>query len=253
MDSSSRGSSKSTATCILFAVALFGFFYGRQIAASIYARKIGRENPGLYLVPQPIPPPEAATTIQTLSYFGFEFDVPWGKPEKELLWASSARIFFKSGVGLFLIDPATGSDYAAVMRQSRPQDSDKIEAIFGRKTLSSSYELLKKEYAITPNQIRPFGRVEETVGMSILLVLKSINIQNAKNQVYSFEYDNLRGFVLGDSATARVVTVDGFDSRDRHFELMFFAVEGASHRPTLTEIAGVLKSIRPSKQPPEKK
>ncbi len=253
MESSTRGRATTTAAGILLALALFGFLYGRQIATSIYAWKLGRDNPGLYLVPQPLPLPKATTSSATLSYFGYEFDVPWGKPEKEQVWTSSVRIVFKSGVGLFLTDPATNPDLAAVMRQTRPQELDKLEAVFGRETLSSTYGLLKKEYSVTPSQVRPFGKLEETVGTAVLLVLKSIHVRKDINQAYSFEFDNLRGFVLGNPESARLVTVDGFGSHDLHFQIMFFSVEGASQRPSLAEIAFVLQSIRPSKQAEQKK
>ncbi len=230
---------------IVALVILFGVLFGVQTAAVFYLKKTQGEYPELYVLPYRLEvPSELKFAGRKLSFFGYDFEAPWTDVEKEDTRQSFARILFKSGKAIVVFNPAEGVDLVDEFMEKNPEYADNMVSVFGHETMKSNYSLYKAILNATPNELSIFMPKKDVVRLSILLILKPMLLVNAESGLYSFEYQDLRGFQFGNPARTSKVMVHIFDKDDRKVELLIFAPKDSATTLSQDEIIHLIQTLR---------
>ncbi len=158
------------------------------------------------------------TSGEKLSYFGYEFEVPWSdldqtqtklypkdKPDK-----CRVDLHFHSGLRLLVtaIPPREWINNLAEEMKVPPQ---KIQSTFG----SSDYQIIKTIYGFTPDQMHHW-RERAAMRDEFLLILQSIALSNsASTGIFNVQNQTFKGFqegnprVRGNSILVHVLSDEG--------------------------------------------
>ncbi len=257
MPSSNKGGTILTTIVVLVALLLLAAWIGPQIFIVYSLRNMRQANPGLQLVPHPMPAVSAApVTSERHSCYGYEFLTPWGKPDV-IPGEYSAGLYFPGGVAMYFRNPAKAIDFFSAVRHQKARQVD-MERIFGRHDIDSSYGALQAVMEATPPaEVSFFRNREQALWTFMILTQKGMDVHYSTTDILSFELENLRGFQINDSKQDGKSIVHAFDKKDAHLEFEFFRPGDA--QKTLVpqaEINAVLLSIRlasPVQKPPPKK
>jgi hypothetical protein len=135
------------------------------------------------------------------------------------------------------------------MKQEANKGGTDVGKLFGKKAVSSNYDLRSKILYLTPRDLSLFSSRQEMAGNSILLLMKSIWTKRIKGGLYSFETPWIRGFQEGSPAEDDMTIIDGFDAHDREIELWVGSDKGAN-KPSQADINRILYSLRPDPASP---
>jgi hypothetical protein len=218
---------------------------GRAIAEYGYVKWSLRNAPWAWIVPKPLPTaPEIASAKQSLSYFGYKFDVPWNEIRYEKRYKSVVVLNFSDGVGLIFFDPEQTVNELEAMKEAAGKQGRDITSEFGTEITRSSYDVRKASLSITPNDLRLFSSRREIAANSIMLLIKSVEIKRFKGGVFSFETKWLRGFQEGGPSRDDGIVVDAYDEDDRKVELLL-GTKRVTAGLTQPEINCILYSLHP--------
>jgi len=163
----------------------------------------------------------------TLSYYGYEFDVPWttGFKEKALSNAAWVAIQFESGQRLTFIVPENQS--GLLTETAEDQKMGNLRLIFGDLMNRSAYDQYAALLNTTPETIRVFGSRAEAVRGVTLLTMKAIAFgPGLESGAFSFELPDKRGFQIGDPRKSKRVDLEIFDSVGHHVEILCGSTNG---------------------------
>jgi hypothetical protein len=189
-----------------------------------------------------------------LSYFGYEFEVPWSdldesqtklypndKPEK-----TRVDLRFRSGLRLLAtaLPPRGWANELAIDMKTSPQ---RIEATFGQ----SDYRLEKTLYEFTPDKMNHWT-LSQRVHMreEFLLIIKSIAVLDSANTgIFNIQNQESRGFQQGNPQ----VRQDGIEVRlcsDEGSIEFLFLQKGYQNSTGVTqaEINRIVQSLRRTAQ-----
>jgi hypothetical protein len=186
---------------ITLAVIFVGVGWVAPVALSFYS---ARNAPGVArIVPTELKDKSVSETPgTTLSYFGYEFDVPWSdldetqiklypkeKPDK-----TRVDLRFRSGLRLWVtaIPPRSWATELAADFKVPPQQ---VELSFGE----SDYRFLKTLYEFTPDQINHWSLSQRVHGREeFLLIVKSIALPtSAETGIFNLQNRSYKGFQNG--------------------------------------------------------
>jgi hypothetical protein len=218
--------------------------YGPAIGGLLYTRWQVRNRPELWVVPTPLRDLSVDRSQgQKFSYIGYEFESPWTEVNKERKGDSIAVLNFSNGE---FISISKSNDYLKSMKQAATSRGADIRSVFGDQTTSSNYALRSKILYLTPRYLRLISSRQEMTANSVLLTLKGIWTSTAKDGLYSFQTEWLRGFQVGSPAQNSTITIDAFDAQDREIQLTIGTEPNASSRPSQAEVNRILYSLRPA-------
>lgn len=223
-------------------------FFGIQTIAFFKGRQIARDNPGLYLQPQPLAlEPITWPEGSAHSYFGYEFTLPPGIVD-ETAGDTVIRMFLNDQRVFVFANPAKATKPRDVWIETvRERGAEKqMAAIYGEKMLESNYGWYDEVFRTTPDELAIFTSRQEAARASILLMMKMPEVARIQ-ALYSFDVGSLKGFQLGSPDADRMVRVFAFDEHDEILEFMFGARENQG-RWSQEEINGVLLSVRPVRE-----
>jgi hypothetical protein len=206
------------------------------------AKQMGKSNPKLFLVPQPLPDVVPSPSPGTkLSDFGYEFEVPWQSPTTIRKGPSLAAYIFSGGQGILFTDPPAPQGPLQLMKQVAEQGHAWLGSFLGA---NSEYVLLNAELNVTPDQIRPFMWKREAVRKNLLLQFKEIELlRSGPSVIYSFALSGVRGFQFGDPSRDGRIEIECFDSSDHELRLFFSLRQDSGAKFTQEEINRVLQTL----------
>jgi hypothetical protein len=165
-------------------------------------------NPVMWKVPAALPDLTISTAPgMKLSYFGWEFEVPWndldpgktkaiGKPP----WQWQV-IGFRSGRQIvFMRHPA--NEWSKLLPPpTDPKLKNAYKRLFGADA-SSDYAFTRATLEATPDQLTPFTFRRQAVRLALLLFFKSaeVGVHNAKSGIFMIDTSGFRGFQYGNPA-----------------------------------------------------
>ena len=207
---------------IVFVTILLNFL-GPPFGILLMVMKVTKARPAVKITPIALADNSISNSPgRTLSYFGYEFDVPWNAipTEKILNKISFVHLKFESGQNLIFSVPGNQGLLTEILEDPSLNMGD-LRLVFGDLTKRSAYEQYQALLNTTPKSIRAFGPQEETAGGVTLLTIKAIAFgPGLESGVFSFELPDKRGFQIGDPQKSKRVDLEVFDSAGRHVEIL---------------------------------
>jgi hypothetical protein len=219
---------------------------GPPISIFFTARWEARKIPGVRVAPQPLSDYSVSDAPGTvLSYFGYEFEVPWKASFKEKVGKGLVQLKFQSGQDVILIVPDNQGGLLTEIVQDKSMHMDNLGPVFGELMNRSAYDQYAALLNTTPSSIRAFGpRAEATRGVT-LLTIKAIAIgPGLETGVFSFEFSDKRGFQVGDPRKSKRADLELFGVGGHHVEFIC-ATTKDNVRLYQPELNRILTSLHP--------
>lgn len=230
-------------TILLVAFCFLLAIYGRPVALVLGTKWTIRHSPGVWLVPNPLPPPRnERSSGRQFSYFGYEFAVPWTELARERKGDSIVILDFSNGASVIFFDPAETKGGLDIMKEAEGGRYH-VRDVFGVKATRSNYALRSKILYLTPADLSFFSLPREMTGNAALLSLKSIQTVGVKGAIYSFQTSWFHGFQVG-GPSDKMAKIDAYDSDDREVEI-FVGLQNAN-LTSQEDISRIIYSLRPA-------
>jgi hypothetical protein len=245
------------AIVVTLAVILVGVNWIAPVALSFYAAH--NAPPVARIVPTDLKDHSVSPAPGTkLSYFGYEFEVPWtdldetqtrlyptDKPEKRRV-----DLRFRSGLRLLLtaVPPREWVNGFPEQFNVSPQ---KIEAGFGHETMTSDYSFIKAVYEFTPDKMNHWTVSDRGLNRDeFLLMIKSLALlKSADTGIFNLQNSSYKGFQQGNPEVRQDGIAVNLYADDGTAEFMFFQKDYQSPRGvTQSEINRIVQSLRKAAQ-----
>lgn len=184
------------------------------------------------------------STGTTLSYFGYQFEVPWNASVKEKkVGKNLVQLKFDSGQNVILIVPANQNGLLTEMVQDQSLNMRDLQPVFGDLINRSAYDQYGTLLSTTPGSIRAFGPRSEAVRGVTLLTIKAIAFgPGLESGAFSFDLPGKHGFQIGDPQKSKRVDLEIFDSAGHHIEILCGSTNG-NLRFSQSEINRIITSL----------
>ena len=208
---------------IVFVTMAFSFL-GPPIGIFLTARMEANKRPAVKLAPIALADHSVSNSPgRTLSYFGYEFAVPWNATFDEKVHDKNAlvQLQFESGQNLIFAVPGNQAGLLTEIVEDPSLKMGNLRLAFGDLMKRSAYEQYEVLLNTTPQSIRAFGpRAEATRGV-VLLTIKAIAFgPGLESGAFRFELPDKRGFQIGDPQKSKRVDLEVFDSSGHHVEIL---------------------------------
>jgi len=221
---------------------------GPPIGFFITARWEGKKAPWVKVTPTPlVNNAESDAPGTALSYFGYEFEVPWNAHYKTRALGKGGlvQLQFESGQNVTFIVPANQNGLLTEIVQDESLHMKNLELVLGDLVNRSAYDQYETLLSTTPSSIRAFGpRAEAVRGMTLLIIKALAAAPGLETGVFSFELPGKRGFQVGDPQKSRRVDLESFGMGGHHVEIIC-ATTKDSVRLTQAELNRILKTLHP--------
>jgi hypothetical protein len=234
---------------LITALAVLINILGPPITIFATTRWMARKVPAVRVAPQPLADYSVSSgPTTTMTYFGYEFEVPWNAPFKVKGGkASIVQLQFDSGQSLTFIVPANQDGLLSEIVQDRSLNMSNLQPVLGDLTSSSAYDQYAALLDTTPQSVRAFGPRAQAVRGATLLTIKAIAVGSGlATGVFSFKYADKQGFEIGDPQKSKRVDLEVFGMGRHHVEILLFAGKDSANF-SQSEINRILTSLRPAK------
>lgn len=195
---------KRVLTSLGIAVVMFGAYiwlFGVQTFFTLEVRYMGRKAPVVKRVPIELSDVSiSGETGKKLSYFGYEFEVPWNdidEAKSRIIGGNKAIIAFRSG-NVLSVWSGPPREFVNLALSSGKIDSDTFRQIYGDEALKSDYALHRIMLETTPDKITPFTSRRTAVSKAMLLMLKAISApRGGDSAIFAVRAADFRGFQYG--------------------------------------------------------
>lgn len=208
---------------IVFVTIVFGFL-GPPIGILFAAKMEANKRPAVKVTPLALADHSVSNSPgRTLSYFGYEFAVPWNASFTEKAVNNGALVQLKFEPGQYLIFAVPGNQ-AGLLTEIVEDPSlrmGNLRLVFGDLMKRSGYEQYEALLNATPQSIRAFGPRAEAARGVTLLTIKAIAFgPGLESGAFTFELPDKRGFQIGDPQKSKRVDLEVFDSAGHHVEIL---------------------------------
>jgi hypothetical protein len=177
------------------------WFFGVQTFMALEARNVARNTPVVRRIPVELPDLSISRTPgKKLSYFGYEFEVPWDdidQAKSRIVGANRAIIAFRSGNALSVWS-GSPHEFVNTTLSSGKINRDTFRKIYGDAALESDYSFQRIILEATPNKITPLMPKELAISQAMLLVMKAISLPSgADSGIFAVTTGEFHGFQFG--------------------------------------------------------
>jgi hypothetical protein len=218
---------------------------GPPIGIFVTARMEGRRVPAVKVATEALADYSVSNVPgTTLSYFGYEFEVPWKASFKEkTVGKNLVQLKFQSGQDVLLIIPANQGGLLTEIVQDQSLKMGDLKLIFGDLMNRSPYDQYGVLLNTTPQSIRAFGPRADAVRGVTLLTRKAIAVgPGLVTGSFSFAFPGKRGFQIGDPQKASRVDLEVFDDAGHHIEILC-GTAGGTDRFSQAEINRIIMTL----------
>jgi hypothetical protein len=190
----------------LFVVLLLSFaylwFFGFQTLILLEARYLTRKAPAVSMAPAQLADLSISRSPgRKLSYFGYEFEVPWNDVDESksglIPDSNKAMIVFQSGNSLSVWHGSPRAFLNTVLANDKI-DQNTLRRIVGDEALQSDFALYRTILETTPDKITPFMSRQDAVSRAILLIVKgTIMPRGTVSGVFAVSAGDFSGFQFG--------------------------------------------------------
>jgi hypothetical protein len=234
---------------LIVALTILSNIFGPPITIFATTRWMGRRVPAVRIAPRPLMDYSVLSgPTTTISYFGYEFEVPWNAAAKVKGGkASIVQLQFDSGQSLIFIVPANQDGLLSEIVQDRSLNMSNLQPVLGDLTSNSAYDQFAALLDTTPQSVRAFGPRAQAVRGATLLTIKAIAVgPGLATGVFSFKFADKQGFEIGDPQKSKRVDLEVFGMGGHHVEILLFAGKDIANF-SQSEINRILTSLHPGK------
>lgn len=223
------------------------YFFGVQTMSAALVRYKFHDMPEAREVPTALSDLSISNTPhQTISYFGYELELPWDDvDEGKCKTSGTIRVTaFHSGNAFWFstFPPKVFVDEIMKMSNLDPRG---FRQIYGDDAFESDYGFHRKMLEATPSQITPFVSRKAAISGQMLLLFKTISMPKADSGIFSIETQDFKGFQFENPQAHPFKVTDELYSSEGGIDLMFIQkIDGSAPAITQPEINRVIQSIR---------
>jgi hypothetical protein len=224
-------------------------FLGPPVSILFIRKAYANSRPGMKVVPTALADLSVSDSPgKTLTYFGYEFTVPWNTNYKEAVANGLVVLKFESGQDIVFLAPNSSAGLLTELADDRSLKMGDLRLAFGDLMKRPAYDQYLAILNATPQSLRAFGPEDEAARRTILLFIKGIAFgPGLDSGAYTFELPDKRGFQIGNPQSSGRVDLEVFDSAGHHVEFSC----GSNNRtlrysqPELNRILTSLHAIEP--------
>jgi hypothetical protein len=169
---------------VVVASVAYLWLFGAQTFFALEAQNTARKLPFVKRTPVPLPDLSVSEVSgATLSYFGYEFEVPWTDIDTEktkIVVGNKAIIAFRSG-NVLSVWSGQPHEFMNHLLEQGKIDKDTFRKIYGDGALQSDYNFKRLILETTPDKITFFTDRRTAVSQGVLLMVKAICVSGDPN------------------------------------------------------------------------
>ncbi|HYY72135.1 MAG TPA: hypothetical protein VE778_00945 [Candidatus Bathyarchaeia archaeon] len=187
---------------VLLLSAGYLWFFGFQTLILLEARYLTRKAPAVRLAPAQLTDLSISRSPgRKLSYFGYEFEVPWNDVDEAksglIPDTNKAMIFFRSGNSLSVWHGSPRAFLNQVLSNDKI-DQNTLRRIVGDEALQSDHALYRTILQMTPEKMTPFEPQSDAANQALLLLVKGLCLPaGSESGVFAVSAGEFSGFQFG--------------------------------------------------------
>ena len=187
---------------VLFLCGAYVWFFGFQTLVLLEARYLTRKASAVSLAPAQLTDSSVSRSPgKKLSYFGYEFEVPWTDVDESksgpIPDTNKAMIVFKSGNSLSVWHGSPRAFLNQVLSNDKI-DQNTLRRIVGDEALQSDFALYRTILQMTPDKMTPFEPPSAAANQALLLLVKGFCMPpGAESGIFSVSAGEFSGFQFG--------------------------------------------------------
>src|SRR5215470_5632989 len=187
---------------IVLACVAYLWFFGFQTLVLLEARYLTRKTPAVSTAPAQLTELSISRSPgRKLSYFGYEFEVPWNDVDEAKTGVipdkNKAMIVFQSGNTLSVWQGSPRAFLNQVLSNDKI-DQNTLRRIVGDEALQSDYALYRTILQMTPDKMTPFESQSDAANHALLLLVKGICMPpGSESGVFAVSAGEFSGFQFG--------------------------------------------------------
>ena len=187
---------------VLLLCVAYLWFFGFQTLIALEARYLTRKAPAVKLAPSQLTDLSISRSPgRKLSYFGYEFEVPWNDVNEAksgpIPDTNKAMIVFQSGNSLSVWHGSPRAFLNQVLSNDKI-DQNTLRRIVGDEALQSDFALYRTILQMTPDKMTPFEPQSDAGNQALLLLIKGICMPpSAESGIFAVSAGEFSGFQFG--------------------------------------------------------
>jgi hypothetical protein len=186
---------------VIVACAIYLWLFGTQTFFVLEAHNTARKLPFVKLTPIELTDLSVSQEPGImLSYFGYEFEVPWTDIDQEktkIVGGNKAIIAFRSG-NVLMVWSGPPHEFMNGLFEQGKIDRDTFRKIYGDEALQSDYSFQRLILEITPDKITVLSTRKTAVSQALLLAVKAICVPGDPNSgIFTVQGKEFKGFQYG--------------------------------------------------------
>ncbi len=210
---------------VVVACVTYLWLFGTQTFFVLEAHNVARKLPFVKRTPIELADLSISQAPgMNLSYFGYEFEVPWTDIDREktkIVGGNKVIIVFGSGNVLSVLSGPPHEFMNGLLEQGKI-DRDTFRKIYGDEALQSDYNFQRLILETTPHKITLLSSRKTAVSQSLLLMVKAICVPGDPNSgIFAIQGKEFKGFQYGRPQNPpKRLSVELFPE-DGHLDLLF--------------------------------
>ena len=228
---------------------LYTWFFGVQTYYVWKSRRVARSEPALWTKPIALTDLSISRAQgEKLSYFGYQFEVPWDDIDQEktkILGDKIAVVVFHSGnvISFWSQDP-----YGLIskLRADGKVDQASLEQTFGKEAAQSDFAFTRAVLETTPNSFSILMPKMEAIHRGSFFMMKvAIVPLDGDSRIFSISTKQFSGFQFGGppQVSPKHVRVELFHD-DEHVDIGFGQKPGSSTTISQADVNCVVQSVQ---------
>jgi hypothetical protein len=232
---------------VVVACVTYLWFFGTQTFFAFEAHNTARKLPFVRLTPIPLSDLSVSQASgTTLSYFGYEFEVPWTDIDTEktkIVGGNKAIIAFRSG-NVLSVWSGQPHEFMNYLLEQGKIDKGAFRKIYGDEALQSDYNFKRLILETTPEKITIFSDSRTAVSQGVLLMVKAMCVGgDANSGIFSVQGKEFNGFQYGlPQNPPKLLSVELFPA-DGHLDLIFGQKKNGSTVISQADVNRVVQTI----------
>jgi hypothetical protein len=232
---------------LLAACVAYGWLFGIQTFYVWETRRAARTEPFLWNAPIRLPDVSISQKLGArLSYFGYEFEVPWEDIDREktkVIGPTMALIVFRSGNAISFWSSLPNGLMNKLTADGKI-DPRYLAQVFGSESVQSDYAFQRAILETTPREFSVLMAKRRAIQLGMLFEMKAVALRpGADSGVFSISTKEFEGFQYGrPQGPSNRLSVELFAS-DGHVDIIFGQKLNGSATISQADVNRVVQSV----------
>ena len=236
---------------VLLACVAYLWFFGFQTLILLEARYLTRKAPAVRLAPAQLTDLSISRSPgRKLSYFGYEFEVPWNDVDESksgpIPDTNKVMIVFQSGNSLSIWHGSPRAFLNQVLSNDKI-DQNTLRRIVGDEALQSDFALYRTILQTTPDKMTPFESQSDAANQALLVLVKGFCMPpGSESGVFAVSTGEFSGFQFGRPANPSGEVSVRLFSPTSSLNFIFVHTAGGPTVISQPDINRILQTLRKS-------